>query len=207
MKCWFQFNIPHWQNPWNICSLPHPPVNMLVWKFISVEVVYFLWNLYKKHWLYFQTCFKSNRSMLNFSGFVWRYLCGKPGFLHLARFFCHCHLFCCCFLFCCYWFVIILMAWLYVSACHHKLLSLFAGLKHSFFLLPLPSFCSLHNSYEANVVCQNQDPQPDFHVTGTCLSCFSMQGGMMELIPDPDPYIRSIQIRAQSLCGGSPHEF
>ncbi len=106
----------------------------------------------------------------------------------LQDFFCHCHLFCCCFLFCCYWFVIILMAWLYVSACHHKLLSLFAGLKHSFFLLPLPSFCSLHNSYEANVVCQNQDPQPDFHVTGTCLSCFRMQGGMMELIPDPDPY-------------------
>lgn len=105
----------------------------------------------------------------------------------LQVFFCHCHLFCCCLLFCCYWFVIILMAWLYVSACHHKLcLYLLDWNILSFFLLPLPSFCSLHNSYKANVVCQNQDPQPDFHVTGTCLSRFRMQEGMMELDPDPD---------------------
>jgi len=53
-------------------------------------------------------------------------------------FFCHCHLFCCRLLFCCYWFVFILMAWLYVSACHHKLCLYLLGLKHSFFLLPLP---------------------------------------------------------------------
>lgn len=70
--------------------------------------------------------------------------------------FCHCHLFCCCLLFGCDWFVIILMAWLYVSACHHKLCLYLLGLKHSFFLLPPPSLLLIAQQLRGK--CSVSDP-------------------------------------------------
>ncbi len=182
--------------PCNICSLLHPPVNMLVWTLICRSALLLMKCIHETLALLFRHALNQIDPCQILVDLFEGVCVESQVSCTLQGFFCHCHLFCCCLLFCDYTDGLAICLCLSPQA-----LSLFAGLKHSFFLLPLPSFCSLHNSYEANVVCQNQDPQPDFHVTGTCLSRFRSRSWSWFQIHT----IRSIQIRGQSLCG--PHEF